>query len=203
MKILYIATEQTPYSTVGGLGRVAYFLPKELQKLGVDVRVIMPKYGKIDEKKAQMETVLHGLHVPTQEGFNDLICNVKMSKPEGLVTYFLENQEYYELRANEYGYFDDPLRFTLLCRGALEFLRHPQNDWIPDVIHSNDWQTSLISQMLPTFYAHDEKLSPIVTLYSIHNLAYQGMYDYRFVSDLDFDDGKSTIPGFMIQDFRK
>ncbi|MDQ3098724.1 MAG: glycogen synthase [bacterium] len=196
MKVLYIATEQTPYSTVGGLGRVAYFLPKELQKLGIDVRVIMPKYGKIDEKKAQMETVLHGLHVPTQEGFNDLICNVKMSKPEGMITYFLENQEYYELRANEYGYFDDPLRFTLLCRGALEFLRHSQNDWVPDVIHSNDWQTALISQMIPAFYSQDDKLSHIVTLYSIHNLAYQGMYDYRFVSDLDFDDGKSNIPGF-------
>ncbi len=196
MKVLYVATEQTPFSTVGGLGRVAYFLPKELQKLDIDVRVIMPKYGKIDEQKAHMETVLHGLHVPTQEGFNDLICNVKMSQSENRITYFLENQEYYELRANEYGYFDDPMRFTLLCRGALEFLLHSQNDWIPDVIHSNDWQTALISQMLSQHYAQEPRLAHTVTLYTIHNLAYQGMYDYRFVSDLDFDDGKSDIPRF-------
>jgi starch synthase len=196
MKVLFIATEQTPYATVGGIGRVAYFLAKELKKVGVDVRVIVPKYGKIDEKRWQLRTVLENMHVPTEPGFNDLICNVKICEYEGIVTYFLENQEYFELRANEYGYVDDPQRFTLLCRGAIEFLRHKANDWVPDVIHTNDWQTGLVPQMLRTFYAGDAILANIVTLFTIHNLFYQGMYDHRFVSDLDYDDGKSDIPGF-------
>lgn len=196
MKILILATEQTPYSTVGGLGRVAYFLSKELLKADIDVRVFVPCYGKIDKAKWRIETELEGLEVPTQSGFNSLYCNVKRSQYEGITTYLLENQEYYELRANEYGYVDDPQRFTLLCRGALEFLRHEKNEWIPDVIHSNDWQTGLVGQMLSTFYKDDPKLANIVTLFTIHNLFYQGMYDHRFVSDLDYDDGKSDIPDF-------
>jgi starch synthase len=195
MKILFLATEQTPYSTVGGLGRVAYFLSKELASLGNDVRVFVPKYGKIDQQKFHFNMELEGLSVGSQTGFKDIYCNVKRTEYEGLTTYFLENQEYYELRANEYGYFDDPQRFTLLCRGALEFIRHPQNDWVPDVIHANDWQTGLTGQMLATIYKDDEKLKNIVTLFTIHNLFYQGMYDHRFVPDLDYDDGKSEIPG--------
>jgi starch synthase len=197
MKVLFIATEQTPYSTVGGLGRVAYFLSKELSSLGIDVRVFVPKYGKIDQKRFNLEMEFEGLSVPTQPGFNDLVCNVKRNTYEGLTTYFLENQEYYELRANEYGYVDDPQRFTLLCRGALEFLRHPNNSWTPDVIHINDWQTGLTAQLLSTWYKDDPRLNQIVTLFTIHNLFYQGMYDHRFVSDLDYDDGKSEIPGFF------
>ncbi len=196
MKVLIIATEQTPYSTVGGLGRVTYFLAKELLRMGNDVRVMVPRYGKIDLSKWYLHMTLEGLQVPTQYGFNNLICNVKRSEYEGITTYFLENQEYYELRANEYGYFDDPQRFALLCRGALEFIKHPGNDWVPDVIHSNDWQTGLVGQMLSTWYKDDPRLSHIVTLFTIHNLFYQGMYDHRFVSDLDYDDGKSDIPDF-------
>jgi starch synthase len=196
MKVLIIATEQTPYATVGGLGRVAYFLSKEFLRMGIDVRVMIPRYGKIDLARWRMESVYEGLEVPTQSGFNSLICNVKKCEYEGITTYFLENQEYYELRANEYGYFDDSQRFTLLCRGALEFLKHPHNDWIPDVIHTNDWQTGLVGQMLATWYKDDPRLSKIVTLFTIHNLFYQGMYDHRFVSDLDYDDGKSDIPDF-------
>lgn len=196
MKVLIVATEQTPYSTVGGLGRVTYFLSRELKKAGVDVRVFIPKYGKIDDKKWSFETVLEGLQIPTQNGFNNLTCNVKKIVEDDIVTYFLENQEYFELRANEYGYADDPQRFALLCRGALEFLRHPSNDWIPDVVHTNDWQTGLVPQMLSTFYRDDQKLKNVTTLFTIHNLFYQGMYDHRFVSDLDYDDGKSDIPGF-------
>lgn len=197
MNVLYISAEQTPYATAGGLGRVAYYLPKELRKLGNDVRVFIPKYGKIDDKKWPMHDVVTAMKVGTQEGFNDLICNVKSYDSGEVITYFLENREYYELRANEYGYIDDAQRFLLLCKGALEFIRAYHETWVPDVIHVNDWHTSLIPQLLKTEYENDHVLSKIGTVLSIHNIRYQGMFDYRFASELDFDDGKSRIPGFF------
>ena len=197
MNVLYVSAEQTPYATAGGLGRVAYYLPKELRKLGVDVRVFLPKYGKIDEKKWPMQTIISGMKVETQEGFNDLICNVKTYDSGEVITYFLENREYYELRANEYGYIDDAQRFLLLCKGALEFTRQYHKTWFPDVIHVNDWHTALIPQLLKTEYEFDSVLSKVSTVLSIHNIRYQGMFDYRFASELDFDDGKSRIPGFF------
>lgn len=196
MKVLYLAAEQTPYATAGGLGRVAYYLPKELRKVGVDVRVFIPKYGKIDESKWPMKEVVKGLRVSTQEGFADLICNVKMHDSGEVMTYFLENREYYELRANEYGYIDDAQRFLLLAKGALEFLRSYKDTWMPDVIHVNDWHTALVPQLLKTTYANDSVLNKLSTVLSIHNIRYQGTFDYRFASELDFDDGKSMIPGF-------
>lgn len=196
MKVLYVSAEQTPYATAGGLGRVAYYLPKELRNVDVDVRVFIPKYGKIDEKKWAMQEIVKGIRVPTQEGFSDLICNIKMHDSGEVITYFLENREYYELRANEYGYIDDAQRFLLLARGALEFIRAYKDTWVPDVIHVNDWHTSLIPQLLKTDYVDDPVLAKIGTVLSIHNIRYQGTWDYRFASELDFDDGKSKIPGF-------
>jgi len=109
--------------------------------------------------------------------------------------------EYYEKRANVYGYSDDPLRWALLSRGALEFLR--QSDWIPQVIHGNDWQTGFIPNYLATVYDTDEKLLPLSTLFTIHNLNYQGMFDHRTISELDFDDGRSRIASFFSQRLNK
>lgn len=203
MNVLYISAEQTPYATAGGLGRVAYYLPKELRKLGNDVRVFIPKYGKIDDKKWPMHDVVTGIKVPTQENFNDLICNVKAFDSGEVLTYFLENREYYELRANEYGYIDDAQRFLLLARGALEFVKAYKDTWVPDVIHVNDWHTSMVPQLIETVYAEDPVLSKIATVLSIHSIKHQGTFDYRFASELDFDDGKSSVPGFYSDRLKK
>lgn len=196
LKVLFVATELSPYATVGGMGRVAHYLPLALNKLGYDARVLIPKYGKIDEETYKMEMVLKGLRVPTGEPQHFLVCNVKTHKLEnGPIAYFLENMEYYEKRANEYGYSDDPIRWMLLQRGALELVRH--GVFVPDVIHCNDWHTGLIPQMLQTFYKKSEKLAGIATLFTIHNILYQGNFDHKYVSDLDFDDGKSEIPSMF------
>jgi starch synthase len=120
LKILFVATELSPYATVGGMGRVAHFLPKALTALGHDVRVMIPKYGKIDQDIYKMELVIKGLKVPTGEKGHFISCNVKTHQVKsGPVGYFLENMEYYEKRANEYGYSDDPIRWALLQRAAL------------------------------------------------------------------------------------
>lgn len=201
LRVLFVASEASPYSTVGGLGRVMFFLPYAINKLGHDARVMIPKYGKIDEEKYHMDMVLKGLKVPTGEG-SDLECNVKVHRePDGPQVYFLENMEYYEKRANEYGYSDDPLRWALLNRGVIEFLR--KSDWMPDIIQSNDWQAGLIPQYLKTIYKDDPKLKNIVTLFTIHNLYYQSNFDHRFVSNLDYDDGKSAIPSFYSETLSK
>lgn len=196
LKILFIAAEAYPYAEVGGLSRVVYFLPKALAKLGHDVRILIPRYGKIDQERFPLELVYKGLRVPTGGKPEHLICNVKQVKQENdFHFYFLENMEYYEKRANEYGYSDDPRRFALLVRGALEYLRH--SDWVPDVIHANDWHTALAAQYLKTNYKKSNKLADIATVYTIHNLYYQGNFDHRFISELDFDDGTSEIPGLF------
>jgi starch synthase len=120
--------------------------------------------------------------------------------------------EYYEKRANEYGYSDDPVRFGLLQRGVLAWLkenfqskkRNPQNNvFCPDIIHCNDWQAGLISNYLKTIYKDDPDLSRLVTVFTIHNLVFQAQFDPRFVNELDRDDGRSEIPDLFSQRFTK
>jgi starch synthase len=194
-KILFVAAEVAPFASVGGLSQVMYFLPRALKKLGHDVAVFLPKYGTLDERKYRIKPLIKGLRVPTGElhGAKELICNIKVrigTKKEPTI-YFLENMEYYEKRANVYGYSDDPTRFALLSRGALEFLR--QSTWIPDVIHNNDWHSGYLPNYLRTTYRDDRKLSSCATLLTIHNLANQGVVDFRYASPLEFDDGKSEL----------
>ncbi len=194
LKVLFVSAEVAPYVFVGGLGQVMKALPSSLRKLGVDARIFMPKYALIDEKKYPLVTILEGLKVPTDSPENEnLICNVKKYTPRepDAPTYFLENMEYYEKRANVYGYSDDPIRFALLCRGALEFLK--KSDWIPDIINATDWHTGFLSNYLKTKYSKNSKLSKITTVFSIHNLFHQGIFDHRTISELDFDDGKAEI----------
>lgn len=198
--VMFVASEVAPFASIGGLSQVAFFLPRALCKLGVDVRIFMPKFGSIDENKYKTEIIYKGLRVPTGEetGTKELICNVKKYRdgPNEPIVYFLENMEYYEKRANVYGYTDDPVRWALLSKGALEFLRMFK-EWTPDVIHCNDWETGFLSNYLRTEYKDDPRLKHLATVFSIHNLAYQGMFDHRFVSEMDYDDGKSPVATFF------
>lgn len=200
LKVLFVVAESYPYASVGGLGMAIFSLSRALKKIGIDVRIFMPKYGKIDEKKYPLRIILEGLNVPTDEeteGKKYLICNIKEHLPSfpDCPVYFLENMEYYEKRSNVYEYSDDPIRFTLLSRGCLEFLR--QSDWIPDIINCADWHTGALPNYLKTTHKKDLILSKIKTLFSIHNLYHQGVFDHRFVSELDSDDGKSPIASFF------
>lgn len=205
LKILFVATEAVPFVKAGGLGEVMFSLPRALVKLGYDARVMIPRYAGIDLEKFKLEMAVEGLQVPTDaEGENEprfLNCNVKKFTAGGtprspVTTYFLENMEYYEQRANVYGYADDAARWTLLCRGTLEFLRSSR-EWVPDVIVSSDWQTGFLPNYLKTVYKDDRLLNSIATVFVIHNLYYQGMFDHRFISEMDFDDGRSAIGSFF------
>src|SRR3989344_541187 len=205
LKILFVAAEVAPFASVGGLSQVMYFLPKALKKLGHEVAVFMPKYGTIDENKFKIKPFINKLIIPTGEtqGLTKIICNVKVRQGNKFepTIYFLENTEYYEKRANVYSYSDDPTRFALLSRGAIEFLR--QSQWQPDIIHANDWHTGYLANYLRTTYVDEKKLKAIALLFTIHNLALQGVVDFRYMSPLDFDDGKGELVPLLSEKLRK
>src|SRR3989344_6318992 len=216
-KVLFIAPEATPFAKAGGLGEVMFTLPRALNKLGHDARLMIPRYAGIDLDKFHLKMEYEGLEVPTdsisekETEPTHLICNVRKYTPSErknskkklpVITYFLENLEYYEKRSNVYGYSDDAIRWALFCRGVIEFFKH-SNDWVPDVIVASDWQTSFLSNYLRTTYKNNPKLSGIATIFIIHNLYYQGMFDHRYVSEMDFDDGQSALPSFFDERFLK
>jgi len=207
MNVLFVSAEVAPYSSVGGLSQVSRLLPRALLKEGINIRIFTPKYGTINDQLFPTKTILEGLRVPTgEEGEiqpKELICNVKVlvkRKENEPIVYFLENMEYYEKRANVYDYSDDHIRFGLLSRAALEFLR--VSNFTPDVIHCNDWHTGYLINYLKTSYKDDPKLKNISTLFSIHNL-FQGIFDFDHCSELDFDDGKSRLASFFSERFLK
>ncbi len=206
--ILFVATEAAPFVKAGGLGEVMFSLPRALARLGYDARVMIPRYAGIDLEKFRLEMVQEGLRVPTgADGTTDqepaeLVCNVKKYVSDGngkspTTTYFLENLEYFEKRSNIYGYNDDAIRWALLSRGVLEFIREGKDRWRPEIIVAADWQTGFLCNSLKHWYKDDPVIKKIATIFTIHNLYYQGVFDHRFVSEMDYDDGQSALPSFF------
>ena len=172
MKILFVAAEVAPLAKVGGLADVIGSLPKALTGLGHDVRVMMPRYGSIDAARYPM--------MPVIDNFN--IQVMKTTKPVALkVTNLTDNVEVYLVDNDDFSnssevYGKDGLkRFFLFCRAVLEIL--PRLDWQPEIVHCHDWHTALI----PLWLKRDGY--GYVSLFTIHNLAYQGPFDDSFLSD--------------------
>jgi len=205
LKILFVASEAAPFIKAGGLGEVMFSLPRAVKHLGHDARIMIPRYAGIDQEKFNLEMEIEHLSVATGSDNGQqpehLVCNVKKFEPDEnderspVTAYFLENQEYFENRANVYGYTDDAVRWALFGKGIVEFLRSSRK-WVPDVIIAADWQAAFVINYLKTVYKDDTRLKKIATIFSIHNLYYQGMFDHHFVSQMDYDDGKSPIPSF-------
>ena len=203
LKVLFVSSEEAPFAKVGGLGEVVFSLPRALKRLGHDARVMIPLYGNIDREKFKLAYVHKNLSVPTApDGGANVVCNVrkyesKGSDKEPVTTYFLENQEYYEMRSNVYGYTDDRIRFALLSRGCLEFLSIWKG-WIPDIIVCADWMTGYLPNYLQTEYKGDKALANVTTVFSIHNLAIQGTdKPQRFTPEMARDDGYGPLPGLF------
>lgn len=204
LKVLFVCAEVAPFSSVGGLSQVSYFLTKALKELGVDVRIITPKYGVVDKTKYSTKVILPKLQVPTGENHptdqtpKHIECAIELYQPnkKSVPVYFIENDEYYQKRANVYGYSDDHIRFGLLSKTAVEFIK--TGEFVPDIIHNNDWHTGY----LPDYLRHDPKLKKIATLLSVHNI-YQGSFDFNHASEMDYDDGKSPLESFFSDRFYK
>lgn len=211
---MHVAAEVGPYVSVGGLSQVLYFLPKALRKLGVEARVFTCKFGTMDNtakkgKKWKFRTEHVGLAVPTGSlDRTELICNVKSitDKDGGVKTYFLENREYYELRANVFGYKDDHIRFALLSKGVLEWLRanrERKDKWWPDLIHCHDWHAAYLIEMARVDQRYKELLHKIPIVLTVHNFTYQGNYDYRYCEKKDVDRGKGKLLPIFDQRMQK
>lgn len=180
MKILFVASEAHPFIKTGGLGDVAYALPKALRRIGLDVRVIIPKYSEIKQEfKDQMHT-LSTFNVPV--GWRNQYGGLQYLEYDGVPFYFIDN-EYYFRRPGSYGYYDDGERFAYYCRAVLESVDHMM-DFSPDILHLNDWHTGMIAPIMHEHFKHKPKFYNMKTIFTIHNLQYQGVFPKETLGDL-------------------
>ena len=180
MKILFTASECVPFVKTGGLADVVGALAPVLAKEGHDVRVILPLYSSIPEKYTQQMT--HVCDFEVQLGWRRQYCGIEMLKQDGVTWYFMDNK-YYFGRPYIYGLGGDEYeRYGFFCRGALNAL--PILDFQPDVIHAHDWQSGMVPALLKIQYAHLPFFANIKTMYTIHNLQYQGIFGIREVQDV-------------------
>lgn len=184
MKILYATSECAPFIKTGGLADVSYALPKALAKSGIEVSVVMPYYKSIKEKfNERLEFVTH-FNVPLS--WRNIYCGIFKCTLSGVTYYFIDN-EYYFLRGSVYGDYDDGERFAYFCKAVLEMLSHI--GYYPDIIHANDWQCSMIPLFYKGFYQRIYEYSGIKTMFTIHNIEYQGKVSYSFLEEvLGMDD---------------
>ncbi|GAB6098226.1 glycogen synthase GlgA [Halanaerocella petrolearia] len=194
-KILFVSSEVVPFAKTGGLADVAGSLPQELKELGHDVRVVMPEYSQIsDEYLVELE---HKLHFRTKVGWRDKYVGVNSLENNGVTTYFIDNKNYFDSPTLYEGK-DKHIRFAYFCRAVLEML--PKLDFQPDIIHCNDWQTGPLSMMLKENYQIYDFYKDIKTVYTIHNLRYQGIFGRDILEDTLALDSKHWISGVVRHD---
>lgn len=179
MNVLFAASEARPFIASGGLADVIGALPKALLGAGCDCRVILPLYSDIPDKfRAEMKQIAT---FKTWLGWRNLYCGLFELEYNGVKFYFIDN-EYYFKRSGIYGFFDDGERFAFYSMAVLESVKHM--DFEPDIIHCHDWQTGLIPTFKAIFYSEEEKLRNAKTIFTIHNIQYQGNYDMYFAADV-------------------
>jgi starch synthase len=202
LQIAFVSAEVRPLAATGGLGDVASALPKELKKLGHDVRVIMPNYAMIEAQGYKLEEVPglgDALEVPHVGSIYVKTTNLPDSE---VPVYFIEpvDKDYYSRTRDKgtiYGWPDDARRFILLCRGTLEFLNAIA--WRPDVIHCNDWHAGLIPAYLDSIYKYD--FLSTASLYTTHNIVYSGPGGLRTRTLRQTGLGRELIPTIHPHEF--
>jgi starch synthase len=185
LKILFVTSEVVPFVKTGGLADVSSALPQRLSEMGHEVRIVVPKYGAVDDRKFKIHEVVRLKDLKVQIGEKEVTFSLKSCFLPGqkvrVQIYFLDNQEYFGSRNSLYtdpltgeNYTDNDERFILLSRSVFELVS--KLGWIPDIIHCNDWQCGLIPAYLKTVYKNEEQFTQFKTLFTIHNLAYQGEF---------------------------
>ena len=180
MKILFTASECVPFVKTGGLADVVGALAPVLAKEGHDVRVIMPLYASIPEKYTSQMT--HVCDFEVELGWRRQYCGIEMIEQDGVKWYFMDNKFYFG-RPYIYGMGGDEYeRYGFFCRASLNFL--PIIGFQPDVIHAHDWQSGMVPALLKIQYAHLPFFANIKTMYTIHNLQYQGVFGINQVKEI-------------------
>jgi starch synthase len=180
MRILFAASECVPFVKTGGLADVIGALPKEIRRSGEDVRVILPLYQQIDKKwRDQME---HVVFFYINLGWRRQYVGIEKLTYEGITFYFVDNKQYFQ-RSYVYGLGgDEGERYTFFSRAVLEAL--PQMGFVPDILHCHDWQTGLMPILLNAQYRQLEHYKDIKTVFTIHNLQYQGIFSIGEIEEL-------------------
>ncbi len=179
INVLFASSEVFPFAKTGGLGDVAGSLPKAISKLGTDIRVVMPNYGSIPQQYKNSMEFLGFIYVDLS--WRHQYCGVLKLVYDEVTYYFLDN-EYYFNRAELYGDFDQAEQFTFFSKAIIQMLQ--LIGFKPDIIHCNDWQTGVVSLLLKANYGHIPFYSKIKTVFTIHNLKYQGIFPKQVLTDL-------------------
>ena len=179
MKILYVASESTPFIKSGGLADVAGSLPQGIKKEGHDIRVVLPFYSSIaDEYKKNLKEVLN---FKIELGWRSQYVGVLEKKYNGITYYFIDN-EYYFKRDGLYGYYDDGERFIFYSKAVAMMIKYL--DFKAKIVHCNDWHSGLIPLYIKDFAKGDKIYEDIKSVFTIHNLRYQGIFDYKILSQI-------------------
>ena len=179
-KILFVASECTPYIVTGGLAEVIGSLSKALAASGkFDVRVVIPLYSDIKKEYRDKFTYLGNIYVHL--AWRNQYCGIFSYEQDGVIFYFLDNEFYFK-RPGCYGYFDDGERFAFFSRAVLEIM--PFLNFYPEVMHCHDWQSALAAIYLKTNYCFRQEYQFIRALFTIHNIEYQGQYSLDILSSL-------------------
>lgn len=181
MQIVFASAECAPFVKTGGLGDVAGSLPAALVRAGAEVIVIVPKYATIkDEYKAQME---HFSDFYVSLGWRNEYCGLEKLKHDGVTYMFIDNERYFA-RDYPYGFFDDGERFAFFSKAITESLQHLPEGFECDILHCNDWQTALAPVFLREFYQGLPLYDRVKTVFSIHNVAFQGQFSDTVMEDI-------------------
>lgn len=184
LNVLFLSSEIVPFAKTGGLADVSYALPQAIKELGHEVRVMMPKYGFISERKFGIHEIvrLREIEIPVGDVLQKGSAKASfiVGQKVKVQVYFLENEFYYD-RDDLYvdpktkkDYPDNDERFIFFSKGVIETLK--KLGWRPDVIHCNDWQTALVPVYLKTIYSDDPFFKGVKTVLTIHNISYQGVF---------------------------
>ena len=171
MKCLFVTSEAQPFAASGGLADVSGSLPHALRQRLIGCRIVMPLYEDIPDELKESMRFLTSFSVPV--AWRRQYCGVFESRFDGVIYYFIDNQYYFK-RQGMYGHYDDAERFAFFSRAVLEML--PFIDFKPDIIHCNDWQTALVPTYYNLFYSQSDWYKGIKTVFTIHNIQYQGKY---------------------------
>lgn len=183
LKILFVSAEVAPFAKTGGLADVAGSLPKALSTLGNDVRIVMPKYRQIQVGKYATDFPVSMLGKNETSIVRETSILAKNNGIEKHVPVYLVDNYHYFDRASIYGYSDEAERYAFFCKAVLNML--PKISFQPHIIHCNDWQSGPIPLLLETIYAQDPFYSNTATLFTIHNLQYQGNFSKEVLNALD------------------
>ncbi|MCI8649414.1 MAG: glycogen synthase GlgA [Anaerotruncus sp.] len=180
MKILYVASEATPFIATGGLADVAGSLPRAIRSRQHACRVVIPLYSAIKPELREKMKFVCNFYVPL--GWRNQYCGVFEATSNGVKYYFIDNEYYFKRDGGIYGFYDDAERFAFFSKAVCEMIQHIEFD--PDIVHCNDWQTAMVPVYLNMFYRDIEKYRNVKTIFTIHNIQYQGKYGMEIATDV-------------------